>query len=301
MAACARLVSSAFIALVAAGMANPAAARPAKPKPVARTPAPAPKPTEADWRPIPPDDLLVIDTNKGRVIVALSPEVAPLSVQRVQTLARQHFYDGLSFFRVVDGFMDQTGDPKNTGEGGSTLPDLKAEFTFRRGPATPFVPAVQASGVTQGFVGALPVTSQPDALMSLTADGKVQAAGLFCAGVAGIARAASPDSGNSQFFLMRATYPKLNLQYTAFGRVVVGQDVVNAIKTGEPVEAPQDRMTQVRLASDLAPESRPVIRVLDTASLAFKAMLDQKRDEIGSEFSLCDIDVPVQSTGVPTP
>ncbi len=296
------LAGMAAVGLVIVGATGPAFARPRKPKPIAATaPAPIPKPREGDWRPIPPDDLLVIDTSRGRIILALAPDVAPLSVQRVQTLARQHFYDGLSFFRVIDGFMDQTGDPKNTGEGGSTLPDLKAEFTFRRGANTPFTPAVQAPGVTQGFIGSLAVTSQPDALMSLTADSKVQASGLFCAGVAGVARAGSPDSGNSQFFLMRATYPKLNLQYTTFGRVVIGQDVVNALKTGEPVEAPQDRMIQVRLASDMPTDARPAVRVLDTASPTFKATLDQKRDEIGSEFSLCDVDVPAQLTSAPTP
>ena len=288
-----RALRAAGLALaVGAAFASQAGARP-KPKPVAPPPPPQPRPQ--DWKPVAPDDLLVIDTNKGRIVVALAPELAPASVARVQALARQHFYDGLSFFRVVDDFMDQTGDPKNTGEGGSTLPDLKAEFTFRRGRDVPFVPVVEPSGDPVGFLGPFPVSTQPDALMGMTVDSKVQASGLFCAGTAGMARATGPDSANSQFFLMRAAYPKLNGQYTPFGRVLVGQDVVKAIKVGEPVEAPQDRMTQVRLASDLPPSQRPVVRTLDTTSPAFAAKVEQARDEAGADFTICNVDVPVQA------
>jgi peptidylprolyl isomerase len=70
----------------------------------------------------------------GTVEVVLRSDLAPHHVERIQTLARQGFYNGLTFHRVIPGFMAQGGDPKGTGEGGSTLPDLKAEFT-----AVPFV------------------------------------------------------------------------------------------------------------------------------------------------------------------
>jgi len=66
----------------------------------------------------------------GRVTIWLRPDVAPLMVERVKTLTRQHFYDGLAFHRVIDGFMAQGGDPKGDGTGGSSLPDLKAEFNY---------------------------------------------------------------------------------------------------------------------------------------------------------------------------
>ena len=178
---------------------------------------------ESDWRTPDPDDLLVIDTNKGRIIVELSTATAPLSVARIKALARQHFYDGQTFFRVIESFMDQTGDPKNTGDGGSTLPDLKGEFTFRRDRNTPFVVVSRPDGGEVGFVGALPVESQPQAIMALTADGKATAWARFCEGVAGIARAAGVDSANSQFFLMRSAYPSLEQRYTGFGRVLVGR------------------------------------------------------------------------------
>jgi len=74
-------------------------------------------------------NVVVLDlSNGGRVLLRLMPEWAPAHVERIKTLVGQHFYDGVVFHRVIDGFMAQTGDPTGTGEGGSTLPDLKAEF-----------------------------------------------------------------------------------------------------------------------------------------------------------------------------
>ena len=66
----------------------------------------------------------------GRVEILLRPDVAPKMVERIKTLTRQHFYDGLIFHRVIDGFMAQGGDPKGDGTGGSTLPDVPAEFNY---------------------------------------------------------------------------------------------------------------------------------------------------------------------------
>lgn len=75
------------------------------------------------------DSVLLLDLSNGeRVAIRLMPSWAPNHVERVKTLARQGFYDGVIFHRVIDGFMAQTGDPTGTGTGGSELPDLAAEF-----------------------------------------------------------------------------------------------------------------------------------------------------------------------------
>lgn len=111
------------------------------------------------WRPIDAANTLVIDTNKGRIVVELYPKVAPESVARVEQLARQHFYDGLAFFRVVDDFMDQTGDPQNSGAGGSNQPNVKSEFDFKYSPTGAPAPLANISGVDLLFIGALPILS----------------------------------------------------------------------------------------------------------------------------------------------
>jgi len=83
-----------------------------------------------------PENVLVMELKDGIVRIELLPEFAPQHVARIKTLARQGFYDGIVFHRVIDGFMAQTGDPTGTGRGGSDLPDLPAEFSaeaFERG------------------------------------------------------------------------------------------------------------------------------------------------------------------------
>lgn len=128
----------------------------------------------------------------GVVEILLRPDLAPHHVAQFQALVRRGFYNGLKFHRVVPGFMAQGGDPKGTGEGGSDLPDLKAEFT-----SIPFL---------RGTVGA--------------------------------ARSGSPDSANSQFFIMFVPNSDLDGNYTVIGRVVSGMDSVDQIAPGEPPAEP---------------------------------------------------------------
>ncbi len=93
---------------------------------LAQTAAPVPAPAAVDK-----DNVWLLDLSSGgRVEILLRPDVAPKMVERVKTLTRQHFYDGLVFHRVIDGFMAQGGDPRGDGSGGSTLPDLPAEFNY---------------------------------------------------------------------------------------------------------------------------------------------------------------------------
>lgn len=107
-------------------IASPVAAK----KKEALVPPPAPIDMTIDADPShDPENVLVLDlSNGGRVDIRLKPQWAPAHVERVKTLAGQGFYNGVIFHRVIEGFMAQTGDPTGTGQGGSPLPDLKAEF-----------------------------------------------------------------------------------------------------------------------------------------------------------------------------
>ena len=148
---------------------------------------------------------IVIDTNKGRIVIKLRTDLAPQHAERIKQLAREGYYNNVPFHRVIDGFMAQTGDGKNfDGTGGSKYPNLKAEFSN--------VP--------------------------------------FKRGIVGMARAGSPDSANSQFFIMYADGSFLNGKYTVVGDVVSGMDVVDKLKRGEPVADP-DKMVKVQVASDI--------------------------------------------------
>ena len=273
-----------FLAPLAASLACQAAP--------ASAPTLAP-PMVADMRTVDPANLLVIDTNKGRILVELWPQIAPLAAAQVKALASSGFYNGRSFFRVIDDFMAQTGDPQDNGQGGSTRPNLPPEFTFRYDPSDPMVMVDDSlSNADAGFIGQVPARSQKGSLADLTADHKVNAAVSFCPGVMGMARAQDTSSGNSQFFLMRAAQSHLDGQYTAVGRVVSGLDVVRQIKTGEPVAAPQDKMLTVRLASDMPAALRPTVRVVDTKSPWFAREIAKVKAEKVVGASACDIDIP---------
>jgi peptidylprolyl isomerase len=144
------------------------------------------------------------------VVVQLRPDVAPQHVERFKTLIRQGFYNGLTFHRVIDGFMAQGGDPVGNGTGGSTLPDLPQEFNG--------LPHVR--------------------------------------GALSMARSDSPNSANSQFFIMLLPRLALDRNYTVFGRVVTGMEFVDRIQRGEPPAAPT-RIVQASVMADNRPAPSP--------------------------------------------
>ena len=162
-----------------------------------------------------PENTIIMETTKGRVTIQLMPDLAPGHVARIKELTREQAYDGVVFHRVIEDFMAQTGDvqygkqgsdsfnPARAGMGGSSKPDLKAEFS-------------NMSHVR---------------------------------GTCSMARSQNPNSANSQFFICFTDAPWLNKQYTVWGQVIEGMDVIDQIKRGEPVRDP-DSITTMRVAAD---------------------------------------------------
>ena len=145
-----------------------------------------------------------ITTPRGDIVIRLRPDIAPQTVNSFVFLAREGFYDGLTWHRVIEGFMAQGGDPTGTGMGGPgyTVP---AEFTDKV------------------------LFDRP--------------------GVVAMARANDPDSAGSQFFITTAPTPFLNQQYTIFGEVTAGQDIVNGIPLRDPAKArePGEQMLRITI------------------------------------------------------
>lgn len=159
------------------------------------------------------ENMLVLELKDGKVMVELRPDLAPQHVERIKTLVRAGFYDGTPFHRVIEGFMAQGGDPTGSGTGGAR---------------------------DQGHAD-LPAEFSPP--------GKAR----FVRGTCGMARTNDPNSANSQFFIMFAPAPSLDGQYTIWGRVVSGMEIVDKIKRGSGgsgmVQGP-DKLVRARVVAD---------------------------------------------------
>ncbi|MEP3655029.1 MAG: peptidylprolyl isomerase [Litorimonas sp.] len=257
---------------------------------------------EEAWRTVDPENLLVIDTKYGDIGVELFPEISPNHVAQIKTLTKQGFYNDVVFHRVIDGFMNQTGDGTNgDGTGDSTLPDIAAEFTFRRGTDMPFT-LVTAKKVGDGEIGVgfyknLQIASQPTSQAMFTKDNKVDAFGLHCKGVTSMARTNDPNSANSQFFLMRGQAEHLDTQYSIWGSTVMGYEHLEKPLVGTIGQVPgwmPDRMNKVELAVDMAEDERPTVQVLRTDHPAFANWLKTQKNADGTFPNVCDLSVPTR-------
>jgi len=154
------------------------------------------------------ENTLYLELKDGRVEIELRPDLAPNHVARIKELARQGFYDGTVFHRVISGFMAQGGDPTGTGMGGSGQ-KLKGEFSKEK----------------------------------------------HIKGTCSMARSASPDSADSQFFIVFEKASHLDGKYTIWGQVVEGMEHVDAIKKGSSAQngsvKDPDQIISLKVAADV--------------------------------------------------
>ncbi len=242
-----------------------------------------------DWKPADTQNTLVIDTTKGRVFIELHPEMAPKAVERIKLLARRGTYDGLLFHRVITGFVAQTGDPGNHDGGKTELPNLPPEFTFRLPAAVARTVAARPAGLSEGFIGAMPYVSVSETAVPKHDDGSLYAWGTQCAGVFAMGRDEAPDSANSELYVMLASWPGLDHNYTPAGRIISGLAVVHSLAVGEPPDHP-DAMVKVQMLADM--KDAPQIDILNTQGAEFAHLVKQARARSGADFSVCDVDVP---------
>jgi len=260
---------------------------------------------DSAWRTIDPENLLRVQTRHGDIWVELAPEFAPNHVERVRALAREGWYDGTVWHRVIDGFMAQGGvrfdDMQAAPEG---YAPLQAEFTTLRGPELEISELMdkplpsRGARLKAGFWNGFQVMTQPIAQAAIRADGQVESFLAHCPGAAAAARTNDPNSARFQFYITRDEAPHLNAQYTAWGEVRVGQEAVNSIKTGtlgQDMAGVPDLINSVSVAADLPEAERLTIQVMDTASPVFVEYLDALAAANGGELpDVCEIEAPVR-------
>ncbi|MEO0399612.1 MAG: peptidylprolyl isomerase [Pseudomonadota bacterium] len=253
----------------------------------------------ADWRTVDPENMLVMDLPSGEVVIELRPDIAPLHVDRLKTLTRQGFYDGLKFHRVIEGFMAQGGDPKNDGTGGSELPNLEGEFVHDAGGLPEFsVIGRDRVAARIGFSKGLPIAAEPDSLKSFRADRRVLGWPAHCPGVMSMARATRPNSANSQFFLMIGdSRSSLDKRYSVWGLIVDGFENSRRISRGEPPTRPTP-IIRMRIGSDMPENEQPNVQVMSTSSDSFKDYLEAAGHvKDGLVKDLCNIRAPRKVNG----
>lgn len=269
----------------------------------------------ADWRSVDPENLVLIDTKYGQVAVELAPEFAPNHAERVRALIRARFYDGLAFYRVIDGFVAQggigegTASNKNHPVEAKTLnqwPALKAEFDRASKPEPIFTPLGNADlfapevGFEDGFAVARDSSSGREWL-------------VHCPGTFAFARDNDPDTATTEFYVVIGEAPRrLDRDLTAFGRVLSGMQFLQKLERGDPdVDngviadfSRADKILRVRIAADMPVSERPAFSVIRTESKTFADAVELRRHPTSPFYfrkpppvlDICSVPVPVKRT-----
>lgn len=240
------------------------------------TPAPGHGQDDILWRKVDPDHVVYMELQEGTVILELNPAFAPKTVAQFKRLVQQDFYRGLSFYRVIEGFVAQGGDESDVGIP-STQPALEAEFDIRWDHELSWTPVEKEdlyqaeTGFIDGFAAA-----RDGRRVWLT----------HCPGIVAMARETGPDTSRTDFYIVIGQAPRyLDRNLTVFGRVIHGMDVVQKIRRG-PIELngiiendlDRTRIVRLQMAVDVEEGLRRDFYVMDTSSEGFLAYMEQRRD-----------------------
>jgi peptidylprolyl isomerase len=229
----------------------------------------------ATWRDVAPDNLLLIDTEHGRITVELNPDFAPEHANRMREIARTNAYEGARFYRVIDAFVAQGG--LNNEEKIAAFSNLKNENDRPISDAG-FIPLGNADLFAEevGHIDGFPVGRSAELGREWL---------LHCPGAMAMARNSDPDSGGTEFYIVLDAQRYLDRNLTVFGRVISGMDKVQKLKRGNReiesgvIQPPEhgDLITGFQLASQLPKETRPAFRVMNPEHPDFEAAKTAKR------------------------
>ena len=242
-----------------------------------------------DWRKVDPDNLVLIDTKYGETAVELAPSFAPRHVERMRALIRAHFFDGLAFYRVIEGFVAQGGAGEDTAstkdkpadpEIEKKWPKLKAEFERPVAGGARFTPLGSPDLFARqvGHVDGFPVGRDPKTRTQWM---------IHCAGTFAFARDNDADTATTEFYIVIGEAPRrLDRNLSAFGRVIDGMQYLQKLERGDPAvdngviadKSRQDKIVSVRLASDIPETERLGYEVMRTDTKAFAAWKAKKKN-----------------------
>lgn len=267
------------------------------------------------WNTLDPENTVYLQLQDGTVVIELNPAFAPKTVKRFKELLEEQFYRGMSFYRVIDGFVAQGGDESDI-DGSQTAKTLKAEFEINwplkpedKEEAEDWVPMSWTPVQTDDMFA--PYTGFIDGFPAARDEKKAGKAWLtHCPGSIAMARNDGPDTGITDFYIVIGQAPRyLDRNLTIFGRVVWGMDVVQRIKRGPTlkngiIEEDLDRtwIKRMRLASSLEESERLDVWLADTNSKGFKNMLKERRNRNNKFFhhkppkvlDICQVPVPAR-------
>lgn len=313
------------LALTLAGLLGTAAAAP---KPAAKAPAKAAVAKKTaqeilatapadDWRPLDPDNTLLMELATGQVLIELAPRFAPAHAANIRALAHGSYWDGLAIVRVQDNFVTQWGDPDGEDAAkarplpAGVSPKLPAEFSVpidAIGKAAGFarLPDVDGWAPRTGFAQGFPVAADPKS-------GKAWLA--HCYGMVGAGRGDAVDSSNgTELYVVIGQAPRgLDLNITVVGRVLKGMELLSALPRGSAAmgfyDKPEQRtgIQRIRLLADMPAEQRPALQVLKTESATWAQLLDARRYRGGwfvhnpGHIDVCSASVPTRPVPAQAP
>lgn len=252
-----------------------------------------------EWRVFEQENLLYIDLATGTAIVALSDVLAQDHVAQVKSLVRQGFYNGLSFYRVIDGFVAQGGDPFDARDIGDAAAHMEAEFeeslsTIGDG----YVVARDSDGYASqvGFANGLPIGI----------DNKNESVWhLHCAGAFAFGRNVERDSASTEFYITLQPQRYLDRNLSVFGRVISGMEHIQRLRRNAPPAEEGDdvgeEIVAMHIGADLPPERLMQLETLRTDGEAFAQYWEARRNRPGAFFyfrhdyvDICQLPMPIR-------
>ena len=303
----------ALLTCVAAGFFVMSGPRPLHAQASGASPTPA-APTQAsvlaasspaDWRLLDPENTLYMELASGRVVIELAPAFAPNHAANVKALVREGYFDGLTINRVQDNYVAQWGDAN---EGAAKRPikqakaNLPGEFDRAMGRDVPFTPSPDGDvyAAEAGWSMGFPAARDPKSGRTWL---------TYCYGALGTARGNDADSGGgTQLFVIIGHSPRhLDRNYTAFGRVVKGIELLSSLPRGAGAlgfyEKAEQRVAirSVRVAADLPAAERTALQILRTDTATFTSLVSARRTRSEESFKykvgrieVCNVPIPAK-------